>query len=324
MHRRSALPELRVPVRQLRIGTYEMPLLTLFLMLLYSKFRWEEHSRSDIVKIIMTEPDYSSESSDDGGIRYDIGRIYKITAITGKYYFGSTSLSLEERLYAHTQSTKGNHKCAKAALYFEKIGWDKVRIELISEHENITRRELLQFEDIQISEHIKDPLCSNQIRAVQDLEERRLKINAAAKDYRKEQAKKRADGDVEALASAAKATKRKGIKKLCFICNTSGNTSHYDKHRATNTCLGRFRKLIEETEKTLDSHPEKVDELAEWKIDLIRYEALNRQIKAREVAREDFCARCEITFPHRERGRHIAMHEAEDRQKAAAARIQHT
>jgi hypothetical protein len=63
-----------------------------------------------------------------------IGRVYKLTnSEDDTYYFGSTINSLEERLKEHIYFATNSKKISKMQKHFNKIGWDKVSIDLILE-----------------------------------------------------------------------------------------------------------------------------------------------------------------------------------------------
>lgn len=63
-----------------------------------------------------------------------IGRVYKLTnSEDDTYYFGSTIKSLEERLKEHIYFATNSKNISKMQKHFNKIGWDKVSIELILE-----------------------------------------------------------------------------------------------------------------------------------------------------------------------------------------------
>lgn len=274
-----------------------------------------EITDDDTSSEVETSSEVDSSSEDD--IIYKWGRVYRMVGIDNTYYIGSTSCTLQQRFDHHKSTTKA----ASCAQHFSEIGWLNVRIELISEHKDISKKELRRLEDAQLKEHIGKHGCLNKFRAVEDPEARRLKVNKLAKARRKKMTKLRAKGDENALAQAAKEQARKGAKITCTICNKPTTVGALEKHRATVSCVKKLLEKVQEVEKAATTDPSRGEELRKMKLELIRYEALRDRQKKRDATRESTCRICKEIFPHIQLKAHMAMHEREERQKAAQARI---
>lgn len=95
------------------------------------------------------------------------GLIYKLVG-GGKDYYGSTTRCLPSRYAEHKWGAK-NGKQGGAYSYFNEIGWDNVRIELVEEVSVETIRDLHEIENRYISENE----CLNRQRAFLSEEERK-------------------------------------------------------------------------------------------------------------------------------------------------------
>ena len=98
------------------------------------------------------------------------GKIYKITHGDETYY-GSTALTLRERMWAHKSKYKGWKKgvgsnCRSYTL-FDKYGFENCPIELVEDYPCETKKELIIREDW----YIKNMACINEISAYTSKEE---------------------------------------------------------------------------------------------------------------------------------------------------------
>ena len=104
-----------------------------------------------------------------------IGRIYRIESdLDGKFYIGSTTQTLSRRLNNHRSKSK--EECRKnTPLYahFNECGWEHANIQLLSQHTDITREELLKLERDEIDKWINDPRCVNKTRPLQTPEDKK-------------------------------------------------------------------------------------------------------------------------------------------------------
>jgi hypothetical protein len=96
---------------------------------------------------------------------YSQAKIYKLQCDDGHYYYGGTAQPLDKRFEGHTYKSKAEED-RKVYNHINKIGWDRVRIELVEDYPCENKRQLLLKEDEYIRIHINDPLCLNSIVAV--------------------------------------------------------------------------------------------------------------------------------------------------------------
>ncbi len=104
---------------------------------------------------------------------YSRASIYKILCDDGRFYIGSTILSLPVRFGQHRRAVeKGTN--SKVYRHIRAIGGsDKSHIELVADNLGITTRdELLKIEDSYIREALKDKLCLNRNKPRATSEER--------------------------------------------------------------------------------------------------------------------------------------------------------
>ena len=115
-----------------------------------------------------------------------VGRIYRLSG-GGRFYIGSTSLTLEERLREHKSfSTKTKSKQIPVYAHFTSLGWEGVSIELIRECEYETKRDLLKVEREELDKVRGDPLCLNKNRPYITREENRVRVKETAAGWYKE------------------------------------------------------------------------------------------------------------------------------------------
>ena len=108
--------------------------------------------------------------------RYDHSKLYKLVdQVEGYYYIGSTACqTLSKRLMWHKQdSSKPKFQKTKKYAHFNNIGWNNVKIILLSEHHFHNKMELLREEDKLIQEHRNDTKCLNVLRAFMTDEEKK-------------------------------------------------------------------------------------------------------------------------------------------------------
>ena len=125
--------------------------------------------------------------------KYENSKIYRIVCLdTGKYYYGSTTKSIEERLKTHESKYKCylNDKDSYVSS-FEILKNNNYVIELVEEYSCDSKRELEQQEDIYIKECMNDALCVNKQRAyTNDKEKKECKNENSKKYYIKNRVKK--------------------------------------------------------------------------------------------------------------------------------------
>lgn len=111
---------------------------------------------------------------------YADGKIYRIV-VGDSYYYGSTVLSLSQRLYGHKAYCERN-PCVKVYAKIQEVGWDSVVIELVEDYPCESNTELRQRETTYIN--LSDPLCLNTYRAYCSEEEGKERDAEALKKWR--------------------------------------------------------------------------------------------------------------------------------------------
>jgi hypothetical protein len=113
---------------------------------------------------------------------YTQSKIYRVL-VGGSYYYGSTTVPLDERLCSHKYMSKKhpNMKLYKKAL---ELGLDSMTIELVENYPCNSNKELLQRENTYIN--LSDPLCLNMRPAYQTSDEKKQKEKEQNKKYRLE------------------------------------------------------------------------------------------------------------------------------------------
>jgi hypothetical protein len=109
------------------------------------------------------------------------GFIYRLAG-GGRFYIGSTTVSLEDRLREHKSfSTKAKSRQIPVYAHFTNVGWDSATIELVRECEYETKRDLLKAEREELDKVRDDHACLNKNRPLittTELKEQ-VKTNAA-------------------------------------------------------------------------------------------------------------------------------------------------
>jgi hypothetical protein len=116
--------------------------------------------------------------------RYNESKVYKLQCNDGYYYIGSTTSNLYKRFIQHKNDSKRSNR--KIFNHINNIGWDNVRIILISEHCLESKEHLLREEDRHIKECKDDIMCLNCIRAHVPYEEKVEYKRKYGKEYREQ------------------------------------------------------------------------------------------------------------------------------------------
>jgi len=127
--------------------------------------------------------------------KYENGKIYRIVCnTTGKYYYGSTHITLEDRLIQHKRDFKRylNVKFSYISS-FDILENNNYIIELVEEYPCSNKRDLEKQEDIYIKKFMNDDLCVNKSRAFTTKEEKREIKKKYRKQYNKQYNKKNRD-----------------------------------------------------------------------------------------------------------------------------------
>lgn len=95
---------------------------------------------------------------------YNHSKLYKLQCEDGYMYFGCTTQALSVRLGEHKKRSKRDIN-RNVYSHINNIGWDRVRIVLISEHNLENREQLLREEDELITKYKDDPYCLNMHRS---------------------------------------------------------------------------------------------------------------------------------------------------------------
>lgn len=164
--------------------------------------------------------------------RYSKSKIYKLQCDDGYYYIGSTTAPLSKRLGGHKTKSKFRLN-EKKYQHINTIGWDKVKIVLVSEHCLENKEQLLREEDKHIRECREDPFCLNCRAAVIDLIDVRNK-QKIYRDNNKEKNKERHKKYYEENKNIIqeKKNKRRNTKYTCN-CGVIIIYSYKSRHEKT-------------------------------------------------------------------------------------------
>jgi len=154
-----------------------------------------------------------------------IGRIYKLEG-GGKFYIGSTTCDLKNRLKHHRSKSK--EKIAeKRGLYvhFREIGWENATISVIEELEITSRKDLFARECEVIKNYIGIPDCLNKSRPVITKEDKKESDKLYGKIRRKQNMEKernrvkewRKNNPDKWKAQYDRANKKKSNKAQCEL-----------------------------------------------------------------------------------------------------------
>lgn len=103
-----------------------------------------------------------------------LAKIYKLEG-GGKFYIGSTTLTLNRRLNKHRSKSKEEISQNRPLyIHFRGINWENVEMILIKEVEVKDRRELLQIEKEYINQFINYENCLNITRPLITKEEKKI------------------------------------------------------------------------------------------------------------------------------------------------------
>lgn len=115
-----------------------------------------------------------------------LGRIYKLEG-GGKFYIGSTTCNLKNRLKHHRSKSKEDISKNRALyLHFRELGWENTTIILLEEFEVLNRRELYERECEFIKQFIGTENCLNTIRSAITSEEKKARNSFYTKKRRQE------------------------------------------------------------------------------------------------------------------------------------------
>lgn len=114
---------------------------------------------------------------------YNNSKIYKLECEDGCYYYGSTTQSLEKRIYNHKKaSTKQPYRVYK---HINMIGWDKVTIILIEIYPCKSKRDLNKRESEFIYRDRTDKKCLNTILSYATEQQKNEKKKAYLESYKR-------------------------------------------------------------------------------------------------------------------------------------------
>jgi hypothetical protein len=113
-----------------------------------------------------------------------IGRVYKLEG-GGKFYIGSTTCSLKNRLKHHrSKSSESISKNRQLYVHFRELGWENVNIILLEEFEISSRKDLLQRECEILKENINIETCLNRNLPIITPEEKKQRDRIGGKARR--------------------------------------------------------------------------------------------------------------------------------------------
>jgi hypothetical protein len=147
------------------------------------------------------------------------GFIYRLAG-GGRFYIGSTTLSLEDRLREHKSfSTKAKSRQIPVYAHFAEVGWECATITLVREVEYETKRDLLKAEREEFDKVRNDPACLNKNRPLITREElkEQVKTNAARwyqenKEHTRERIRDWRAANPEKVKAQRERWKEKGVK----------------------------------------------------------------------------------------------------------------
>jgi hypothetical protein len=147
--------------------------------------------------------------------------LYRLECLaTSKFYIGSTTLALEDRLREHKSfSTKAKSRQIPVYAHFAEVGWECATIELVREVEYETKRDLLKAEREELDKVRDNPACLNKNRPLITREElkEQVKTNAAKwyaenKDHVRERVREWRQANPEKVKAQRERRKEKGVK----------------------------------------------------------------------------------------------------------------
>lgn len=147
------------------------------------------------------------------------GFIYRLAG-GGRFYIGSTTLSLEDRFREHKSfSTKAKSRQIPVYAHFAEVGWECATITLVREVEYETKRDLLKAEREEFDKVRDDPACLNKNRPFVTREELKERVKTTAadwyaenKDHVRERVREWRQSNPEKVKAQRERQKAKGVK----------------------------------------------------------------------------------------------------------------
>ena len=175
--------------------------------------------------------------------KYLSSKIYKLQCDDGYFYIGSTTQPLCKRLYDHKlRSNFIQYKGMKIYKHINLIGWNRVKIILISEHVFNNKEQIIKQENLEIEKYFNDGLCLNSYHSFTEYEnidvpKKAVKYNNAHyidnKEKYKERSRLRYANNKEEISRQSKERYLKN-KKLMTIKNKIYNNNNKDKSFVRN------------------------------------------------------------------------------------------
>ncbi len=116
--------------------------------------------------------------------KYNEGKIYRLECNDGYYYIGSTIRTLKDRLKHHIRSSISG--TSRLYIHVNKIGSDKVKIELIENYSCESLKELLEKENEYIIKSKDDPMCLNENRSFTTKKDKQNDIKKYYEEHKNE------------------------------------------------------------------------------------------------------------------------------------------
>ena len=150
---------------------------------------------------------------------YPICFVYKLHSQSNEcFYIGSTVLSLQKRKNAHLNNKRTNERFIK---WISTTGKENIEITPINEYQNITKRQLREYEDAEIKKHLySDRNCLNNNRSNMLYG---VPFNDKKQYNREYMRKLRAEPEYE----------RGDLYDLCPICKCTYWLSNWSRHQKT-------------------------------------------------------------------------------------------
>jgi hypothetical protein len=183
---------------------------------------------------------------------YKQGKIYMIIDVDGRIrYYGSTTLTLMERWWAHKSNfntwKKGSGSSCAIYKYFDKHGIDNFRIELVEDYPCDNDEQLRMKED----EYIRENECVNEQRAYTTYEEKlekyrqyhhadKARHNEISRQWYQDHKEHKHEYDKQYRKSNIEAIREKKRIQIVCECGAEVIKDNLSRHRKTAVHLSRI------------------------------------------------------------------------------------
>ena len=178
---------------------------------------------------------------------FDRGCVYRLhSPLSDSYYYGSTVRSIKKRLTHHMYMSRTSNR--PLYQWVRRMGKGNVRIEVLNEKQQTTRKELRMLEDNLIRDHKDDPNCLNCHRAFlseQDLKAAQRAYEEKNKEHLREYRKQWREDNRDALLEKKRQYHREHKDDIsayrdapieCPNCGQTTTRRHISTHRKSAKC----------------------------------------------------------------------------------------